>query len=77
MKKIDPEMFIKMADCKAEIIIKDGDANLHCTGNDAGRMFATYTAVKGLANKLGKTFEETLDVLRGMNGEYRAEEAET
>ena len=67
MEKIDPEMFANMAECKAEIIIKNGDADLHWVGNDAGRIFVAHVAVKAVANKLGKTFEETLGILSGFN----------
>lgn len=73
MKKIDPETFIKKADCKAEIIIKDGDADLHWRGNDAGRIFVAHVAVNALAGELGKTFEETLGILSGFNDEIRLE----
>lgn len=74
MEKIDFEMFAKKADCKAEIIIKDGDADLHWQGNDAGRIFVAHVAVKALANKLGKTFEEMLDILRDFNDGYGLED---
>ena len=74
MKKIDYETFANMAQCKAEIIIKDGDADLHWVGNDAGRLIVAHVAVKALANKLGKTFEETLDILRGFNDEIGLED---
>lgn len=73
MKKIDGEMFANMAKCKAEISIKDGDADLHWEGNDAGRLFVAHVAVKAVANKLGKTFEETLDILRDFNAIYGLE----
>lgn len=73
MEKIDFETFSNMAECKAEISIKDGDADLHWVGNDAGRLFVAHVAVKALANKLGKTFEETLCILSSFNDEVRME----